>query len=265
MARVACGLVPGVSDSVRHVRLLDADSDLGGDLSTAEFALARRHTVVEVASLQRGTHHAWRIGNSDLLGLLVIEGLLIRRVQVAGRSCGELVGPGAIVRPWDHFGEHAPLPFEVSWRVIEPVTLGLLDLQLVKVGARCPQLIHRILCRAVERSHALALEVAIHRLQHLELRLLVLFWHLADRFGRVTAEGTVVPLPLSHSDIAELVGSRRPSVSVRLSELAKRGVLARRSDRTWVLLGEPPAELRDIRANADELRSQRDASNARVE
>ncbi len=247
--------MPDASDTARHVRLLDADGDLGEDLSPAEFALARRHAVVEVASLERGTHHPWRIGSSDLLGLLVIEGLLIRRVQVAGRNCGELVGPGAIVRPWDHFGEHAPLPFEVSWRVIEPVTLGLLDLQLIKVGARCPPLIHRILRRAVERSHALALDVAIHSLQHLELRLLVLFWHLADRFGRVTSEGTIVPLPLSHSDIAELVGSQRPSVSVRLSELAKRGVLARRSDRTWVLLGEPPAELRDIRANADELRS----------
>jgi CRP/FNR family transcriptional regulator, cyclic AMP receptor protein len=156
------------------------------------------------------------------------------------------------VRPWDHFGEHAPLPFEVSWRVIERVTLGLLDQQLITLGARWPSLIHGILRRGVERSHALALDVAIHSLQHLELRLLVLFWHLADRFGRVTSEGTVVPLRLSHSDIAELIGTQRPSVSVRLSDLAKRGVLARRSDRTWVLLGEPPADLRDIRANADE-------------
>ena len=265
MGRVAGRVVPGVPDTARHVRLLDADGDLGADLSSAEFALARRHAIVEVASLQRGTHHPWRIGNSDLLGLLVVEGLLIRRVQVAGRNCGELVGPGAIVRPWDHFGEHAPLPFEVSWRVIEPVTLGLLELQLIKVGARCPQLIHRILCRAVERSHALALNVAIHSLQHLELRLLVLFWHLADRFGRVTPEGTVVPLRLSHSDVAELVGSQRPSVSVRLSELAKRGVLARRSDPTWVLLGEPPAELRDLRANADELRSHHHRSSTDVD
>jgi len=70
----------------------------------------------------------------------------------------------------------------------------------------------------------------------------------------VTSEGTVVPLPLSHSDIAELIGSQRPSVSVHLSKMAKDGVLARREDRTWVLLGEPPAELRDIRANVDELR-----------
>jgi CRP-like cAMP-binding protein len=247
--------VSGISSSrSRHVRLLDVDPDLGIALTADEFDQARQYAVVEVAALQPGVHDAWRIGDPRLLGLLVIEGLLIRSVQVAERRCGELVGPGSIVRPWDHFGEYAPMPFEVSWRVIEPVELALLDLQLVRLGARWPQLVHGIMRRAVERSHGLALDVAIHSLQHIELRLLVLFWHLADRFGRVTSEGTIVPLRLSHNDIAELIGGQRPSVSVRLSELAKRGVLARRPDRSWVLLGEPPAELRDLRANADELR-----------
>lgn len=256
----------GVSASVkRRERLLDVDPDLGAELAAAEFDRARRYAVVEVATLERGTHNPWQIGSPDLLGLLIIDGLLLRCVQVAERRCAELVGPGGIVRPWDHFGEHAPMPFEVSWRVIEPVTLGLLDLRLVSLGARWPQLIHGILRRAVERSHALALDVAIHSLQHLELRLLVLFWHLADRFGRVSTEGTIVPLRLSHSDIAELVGSQRPSVSVRLSELAKRRVLVRRGDRTWLLLGEPPAELRDIRANADAVRGLSDLPSLAVD
>ena len=204
------------SDSRRRERLLDVDPDLGAELAAPDFARARRLAVVEVATLRRGIHNPWAIGSPDLLSLLVIDGP-IRRVQVAERRCAELVGPGGIVRPWDHFGEHAPMPFEVSWRVIEPVTLGLLDIKLVTLGARWPQLIRGILRRAVERSHALALDVAIHTLQHLELRLLVLFWHLADRFGRVSTEGTIVPLRLSHSDIAELVGSQRPSVSVSCS------------------------------------------------
>lgn len=238
----------------RHVRLLDVDPDLGAELTPADFDHARNYAVVEAASLAPGVHDPAQIGDPSLLGLLVINGLLIRSVQVAERRCGELVGPGSIVRPWDRFGEFAPLPFEASWRVIEPVELVLLDLQLVRLAARWPQIVHGILRRAIERSHGLALDVAIHSLQHIELRLLVLFWHLADRFGRVTSEGTIVPLRLSHSDIAELIGSQRPSVSVRLSELVKRGVLARRTDRSWVLLGEPPAELRDLRTNADQVR-----------
>lgn len=235
------------------MRLLDVDPDLGAELTEAEFHQARHHAVVEVASLEPGMHDPQQIGDSGLLGLLIIEGLLIRQVQVAERRCGELVGPGSIVRPWDNFGEYAPVAFEVSWRVLEPVELVLLDSRLVLLGARWPELIHGILCRAVERCQGLAFDVAIHSLRHIELRLLVLFWHLADRFGRVTSEGTVVPLPLSHSDIAELIGSQRPSVSVHLSKMAKDGVVARREDRTWILLGEPPAELRDIRANGDEF------------
>lgn len=77
----------------------------------------------------------------------------------------------------------------------------------------------------------------------------MLFWHLADRFGHVMTEGTVVPLRPTHRDIAEFAGSQRCSVSVLLSELAKRGRLVRRPDRTWLLLGEPPLQLRDMRTH----------------
>jgi hypothetical protein len=211
--------------------------------------------VCETATLGRGVHDPWTVGSEDLLGLLVIDGLLIRSVQVAERRCGELVGPGAILRPWDHFGNYAPLPFEVRWRVVNPVKLAMLDRRLVTMSARWPVLMHAFVRRAVGRSHSLALNVAIHSLQHVELRLLVLFWHLADRFGRVTPEGTVVPLALTHEDVAELVGAQRPSVSARLSALSARGELVRRADRTWLLPGDPPAELRDSRATATAVRA----------
>lgn len=158
------------------------------------------------------------------------------------------------MRPWDHFGNYAPLPFEVRWRVVKPMRMAMLDQRLTTVSARWPGLMHAIIRRAIGRSQALALNVAIHTLQHVELRLLVLMWHLADRFGRVTPAGTVVPLELSHQDLAELVGAQRPSVSARLSALNRRGELVRRADRTWLLPGDPPAELRDTRARARAVR-----------
>jgi len=104
-----------------------------------------------------------------------------------------------------------------------------------------------IVKRAVDRSHTLAFNVAIHCLQHVDLRLLVLFWHLADRFGRVTPEGTVVPLKLTHNDLSELIGAQHPSVSTGLAELQRREKLVRQPDRTWRLLGGPPNELLDIK------------------
>ncbi len=232
----------------QRVRLLDEDPDLGAELAPEAFERARRYAVCEVIDIGRGTYDPGRVGSPDLLGLLMIDGLLIRGVQVAERRCGELVGPGSLLRPWDHFGRYAPMPFEVSWRVVAPARLALLDHRMTMVAARWPALMHRMVARAVERSHALALNVAIHCLQHVELRLLVLLWHLADRFGRVTPEGTIIPLKLSHSDLAELIGSQRPSVSSRLAGLAASGPVIRRDDRTWMLCGDPPAEVRDMRA-----------------
>jgi hypothetical protein len=236
----------------RRVRLLEEDPDLGADLSEEDFQHASRYAVTEVIDLGRGVHDPSHLGSPDLLGLLVIEGLLIRSVQVAERRCGELVGTGALLRPWDHFGRYAPMPFDVRWRVISPVRLALLDRRITMVAARWPALMHTMVARAIERSQALALNVAIHSLQHVELRLLVLLWHLADRFGRVTTEGTVIPLKLSHGDLAELIGSQRPSVSSRLATLAARGQVIRRDDRTWMLCGDPPSEVRDMRARAQD-------------
>ena len=231
-----------------RIRLLEKDPDLGADLAPDEFQRASRYAVAEVVELPRGVHDPSQVASPDLLGLIVIDGLLIRSVQVAERRCGELVGPGSLLRPWDHFGTNAPMPFEVRWRVLSPCRLALLDQRITMVAARWPALMHRMVGRAVERSQALALNVAIHCLQHVELRLLVLLWHLADRFGHVTPEGTVIPLKLSHGDLAELIGSQRPSVSSRLAHLAATGQVLRRSDRTWLLCGDPPSEVRDMRA-----------------
>ena len=129
--------------------------------------------------------------------------------------------------------------------MIRPVRLALLEQHLVTLAARWPAVMHAIIVRAVGRAHALALNVAINSLQHVDLRLLVLFWHLADRFGRVTPDGTIVPIKLSHGDIAELIGARRPSVSApawRAGRSARR--LRRRDDRHLAAAGRNPRNAR---------------------
>ena len=73
----------------------------------------------------------------------------------------------------------------------------------------------------------------------------MLLWHLAGRWGRVRSDGTVLPLRLTHTVLADLVAARRPTVTSALTELARRG-LVRSSGDTWVLSGEPPGELIDL-------------------
>ena len=235
---------------VERVRVLEVDRGLASGLSEKELAKASRYAVADVLEVSRGKHDPGELADGvGLLGLLVLDGLLIRQVAVADRRCGELVGPGAVLRPWDDFGKTAPLPFEVSWRVIQKIRIARLDRRFLATIVHWPALVEAFTARATERAHTLAFNVAVHCLRHVDLRLLALFWHLADRFGRVIAEGTHVPLALTHSDLAELVGAQRPSVTVALKRLSSDGLVRRRAgDNTWLLTHNPPAELRDMRS-----------------
>jgi CRP/FNR family transcriptional regulator, cyclic AMP receptor protein len=64
---------------------------------------------------------------------------------------------------------------------------------------------------------------------------LVLFWHLADRWGRVEPDGVHVPLRLTHELLGRLIAVRRASVTASLGRLRERGFIERRPDRSWLL------------------------------
>ena len=53
-------------------------------------------------------------------------------------------------------------------------------------------------------------------------------------------DGLVLPLPLPHQRLADLIGARRPAVTSALGDLSRRGAISRRGDRSWVLHGDPP-------------------------
>lgn len=237
--------------SAGAVSILDEDRALAATLSDADREVARRLLVTPQMPLEPGIYVPDEMfPEHDIVGLLVLDGLLIRQVLIADRQCGELLGSGGLVRPWDQFGLHAPLPFEVRWRVLSTTRLAVLDRQLLATAGRWPALVEDLVARGISRAQTLAFTVAIHCLHHVELRLVVLLWHLADRFGRMTPDGVVIPLALTHRDLAELVGVQRPSVSSALGELARRGTVLRRPDRSWLLCGDPPQELRDLRVGA---------------
>lgn len=237
---------------VDQVSVLDEDPGFAGALDEKNLGLARRYARARVIHLKRGCHDPNAVCEPDgLLGLLVVDGILIRQVRVGDRQSGELVGHGAVLRPWDDFGREAPLPFEVSWRVLEDTRIACLDRRFLATIVHWPALVDALIERIVERAQTLAFNVAIHALRHVDLRLLVLLWHLADRFGSATPDGIRLPLRLSHADLAALVGTARPSVSVALNRLSADGLLWRDEvDRTWVLPHEPPDEVRDLRSPA---------------
>lgn len=179
------------------------------------------------------------------IGLLVLEGVLVRRVGIDGRFGAELLGDGDLLRPWEGEDELPTLPMTTGWRVLDSARLAVLDEAFMGHLSAYPQLGGRLVGRAVGRSRSIAVNMAIVHQARVDVRLHMLFWHLAARWGRVGSGGVTVPLRLTHAVLAELAAARRPTVTSALTALAKRGVV-RPTEAGWVLSGDPPGDLRQL-------------------
>jgi CRP/FNR family transcriptional regulator, cyclic AMP receptor protein len=224
----------------RTVALLDVDPDLGAGMAPERFAMARHEVRATTLMLRRGE---WSPGSGPLdsanVGLLVVDGVLAREVVLEDTISTELLGPGDFIRPWSDQGPSL-LGQRVRWQVLAEAQIAVVGGSFAKAVRRYPELSEALTDRTLERSHRLATTQAISHLNSVERRVCALLWHLAERWGRVTADGIVVPLTLSHRLLGELVGARRPTVSTALAALERQGKVRRREDATWLLTGEPP-------------------------
>lgn len=225
------------SSGLCHV--LREDSDLAEAIPAARRERAVRDCTVREVRIAAGRFNGFDQGPSDGLGLLVMQGLLIRKTGVDGRFGAELLGEGDLLRPWQEETEPLTLRQSVAWTAVEPVRLAVLDDSFARLVGRYPTLASRLVARAVERSRHLAVNMAIVHHARVDVRLYMLFWHLAARWGRVRGDGVSVPLRLTHTVLADLVAARRPTVTTALSELGRQG-LVRAVDDGWLLAGDPP-------------------------
>jgi len=233
--------------SASLAQVLVRDPDLAAGLDGARLRRAERDLIAETVVAFEGVWHPEDEAESVRggIGLLVLEGLIVRRVGRTGRYGAELLGPGDLMRPWQDDGEDVTLPFDTSFRVIEQSLLALLDLRFAARAAPYPEIASALIGRAMQRSRTLVVNMAIAHYPRIDRRLLMLMWHLADRWGRVTPDGIRVPLRLTHQQLADLVASRRPSVTSGLHRLVEEGRLSRLGD-DWLLHGEPPRELYEV-------------------
>jgi len=230
----------------RGVRLLEADPGLASEIASPERERATLALVAAAESLERGawdqTTNAFK-PTEGALGVLLVEGLMLREVRIAQSHCAELVGKGDVLRPWKHIGSGAPVPSEVRWTVLERSTIAYLDGRFVELAAHWPAVIAALAVRAVERAQSLTVAFAIACMTGLNTRMLALLWTLADRWGRVGSDGVHLELPLTHQILARMSGATRPSVSTALKELERDGQISRNANRGYVLHGDPPEEL----------------------
>jgi CRP-like cAMP-binding protein len=222
--------------SARHeparafVSLLDVDPDLAEGIPAADRPLARRALARPVHEL--GADANSLIQGEGAFGLLIVEGVVVRELEVAGRTCTEILGPGDVIgaAPAD-----ALLPIPVTWKPLTPASAIVLDARFTTAAQRWPSLGVNLHRRLLEQVHRSAVHAAIAQLPRVERRVLALLWQLAERWGRVTPFGVEVGLTLTHEAVGRLVGAQRPTVSLALAELARDGTLTRTVRRTWLL------------------------------
>jgi CRP/FNR family transcriptional regulator, cyclic AMP receptor protein len=241
--------VPG-----RIVRILEYDPELGELLDAARLQRATLDARAKVRQLSPGAWEEpdWPPEARNGLGLLVLDGLLVRRVCLDGRYGAELLAGGDLLRPWQREDESASVLRSSGWRVLERATVAVLDVGFALRIRSYPEITAQLMGRMLRRARQFAVIMAIVHQPRVEARVLMLLWHLADRCGRVGPDGVLVPMRLTHTILADLLAARRPTVSGALGSLERRG-LVEQTPEGWLLHGSPPGEMPLVARQAHEV------------
>lgn len=224
----------------RREPVLERDRALLASVHASSRDLASAALAAPVVSADIGRMRSMPRQPDDCLGLLVLDGLLVRSMTVQQAGSVEIIGEGDVIRPWMGDVDDDLLAFDSRWEALTPTRLAVLDRLFVQRAARWPEVLCVLYGRGVERARRLAAQSAISHFRRVDVRLLILLWRLATRWGRVTPSGLVVPLPVTHSTLARMVGAQRPTVTTALAKLVQEGRLSRRAEGEWTLHGDPP-------------------------
>jgi CRP/FNR family transcriptional regulator, cyclic AMP receptor protein len=224
----------------RVVRMIDEDAELFAGIPEPARRAVGARAIAPLIELERGPWDAGANGaaTGGSIGLLVLDGMLLHSVRVGTEPRSELLGAGDVIRPWDG-GDGESVPFQTSWEVVQPARIAVLDGRFAVLAGRWPQLTAALIARATRRARGLALQLAVTDLRRVDERLMLFFWQMADRWGRVRPDGVLVPLPVTHDVLARLVGVQRPTVTSALRRLSDAGRLHRLPDKTWLLDPRP--------------------------
>jgi hypothetical protein len=215
------------SGGMRPVRLRALDAELG--------ALDDR-TVVAVR-LGAGPWSGPPAAHAGAPALLVVRGTVVHDVVLRGIVSKQLAVQGDVLLP--ESGYAGLLPVHHRWGVLDDAVVASLEPEFLR-GPAAPVVLQR--AAAVHARTSLAL--AIGHLPRVEDRLLAMLLLLAEQRGRVTGEGIVVDAFLTHAALGELIGARRPTVTLAFAALRDRGRVQTASG-TWIVSASATSALED--------------------
>lgn len=218
--------------------VLELDPDLGSGVWPEDWEAARRACRGRILRVPRGR---WRVPagageRDDLVGLVIVEGVLCREVDLRDRSMLELLGPGDVLQLPVETGCPS-LGGTIKLTAVNDMMLLVLGESFIRAAAQWPSLLARVQHRLEAQRESFAIQGLIAHLPTAEHRLLLILWHLAERWGYVTSEGIVFPLALTHDLLGQLIGARRSTTTLALNALESDGLVRRSDDGSWLLTG----------------------------
>ena len=229
-----------------HAYLLDADDDLAAQLDIRTRVAVRQLATARTLEADTGECDlaAWfaAVGNGP--GLLILDGLVAVDTRITNRTVTELLGTGDLLQPPSRHVDDI-VERVASWRALDACRFALLDAEFAERMLPWPQIGRALMRRAERRAEDLNVLRAISCQPRLEVRLVLLLWHLAARWGRVEPTGIHLILPLTHRLLGQLVAAERPSISHALGRLADSGLLSGTAG-DWHLHGSLDAHLETL-------------------
>lgn len=225
--------------------ILEEDPELGEALPPDVLANATRLFRAPVIIVDRPRWEPPALDPKATYGLLVLDGLIGRRVRVGRGVSTELLGWGDVLRPWDEPCLWNLIPPELDWRVFRPTRLAVLDERITRLIGRRAELLIAFSSRLFRRARHAEYMMAVSHLQRVDQKVLATLWHMASTWGRVTPEGVYLPLRLTHEVLGEIIGAQRPSVTMAMQRLHQRGEVIRTQQGGYLLTGSPTDWNRD--------------------
>jgi CRP-like cAMP-binding protein len=229
-----------------RVHLLEIEPDLGAFLSHEEREVAHRLTA-PVVELSAGEFSLDELAHeTDAFAGILLDGIVLNHLG-AGEQCSlRLLGPGDVLTL---SGRGQISWLETSWEAAGTIVLVMLDDHFLAAVQQLPRLVSGLQARITEQLERLSAHMVVCQLPRVSDRVLALLWLLAESWGRVTTSGTVVPIALTHDTLGELIGAKRSTVTLAVTDLAERGAVIR-SDAGWLLLERPERAVAGTNAGA---------------
>jgi CRP/FNR family transcriptional regulator, cyclic AMP receptor protein len=228
-------MVPTEVTTAPGASVLELDPDLGRDIPREEWEQARATCRGRLVHVKRGR---WELPPTaevrDAAGLVVVRGMLSREAILGGHHMLELLAPGdVLLRPVEV--SDSRLSGRIELTAVNEAELVALGESFIRAAARWPTLLKAVQRRLEAQREDLAIQGLIAHFSGADDRLLLMLWHLIERWGIVTLEGIVIPIPLTHELLGQLIRARRPTTTLALGSLVDEGSVRRLDNGSWLL------------------------------